>query len=287
MEFDKPIFSVAYNMTGDFETAKDVVQHMNLKFLENPIPETIADKRNYVIRTTINHCINLKKREQRLHYKGLWLPEPFESIGENADLISKFEDQNLLSYELVFLMEQLSPAERAVFILKEAFDFSHNEIAAAINISGENARQLFSRAKGKVAGLKHKSISNSASLEIARNFVALISEANTEALIALFNEEITLFGDGGGKAPAIIKPIIGKEQVAQFFLKIIRNTGDSPLFSFTQILSQPAVVVQLNGTIVCVQILSIHENKISQVFSVLNPDKLSSFNKNLKMLSHN
>src|SRR5690554_285750 len=207
MNFDELIFSVAYNMTGDYETTKDVVQDINLKLLENPILDTITDKKNYIIRATINHCLNLKTREQRMQYKGLWLPEPFVSIEHSTTTHSKFEEQNLLSYELAFLMEQLSPAERAVFVLREAFDFNHKEIAEAINISAENSRQLYSRAKRKVADLKHKSSSNPAFLEVAKNFVSLISQGNTEELIDLFNDDIAIMGDGGGKAPAIGKPL--------------------------------------------------------------------------------
>lgn len=67
-------------MTGDYNTTRDVVQDINLKLLENPIPDYVTDKRNYIIRATINHCLNLKKREQRLYYKGLWLPEPFVAM---------------------------------------------------------------------------------------------------------------------------------------------------------------------------------------------------------------
>lgn len=287
MRFDKLIFSVAYNMTGDYETTKDVVQDVTLKFLESPIPETVADEKNYVIRTTINHCLNLKKRAQRLQYKGLWLPEPIVTNGENTGTNAMLESQNLLSYELAFLMEQLSPTERAVFVLKEAFDFAHKEIAEAINIAEENSRQLFRRAKGKVANVGHSSIVNTVSLEIAKKFVSLISQGNTEALIALFNDEISLLGDGGGKAPAIAKPLFGKEQVAGFFLKLFHHTNHLPAFSFVWVLSQSAVVIQLNGEIICVQVLSLRENKISQIFSVLNPDKLNSFKKSFNALSRN
>lgn len=286
MNFDKLIFSVAYNMTGDYEATRDIVQDINLKFLENPIPETIADKRNYVIRTTINYCINLKKREKRLQYVGIWLPEPIVSDRESTIHQSKFEERNLLCYELAFLMEQLSPSERAVFVLREAFDFNHKEIAEAINISSENSRQLFSRAKEKVANLKHKSVSDTTLLEIAPQFISLISQGNTEALIALFNDHISVVGDGGGKASSIQKTLFGKEEVAQFFLKLIQNKKHSPVFSFTEILSQPAIVIQLDGEVICVQVLSIQENKISQIFAVLNPDKLASFKKSLNSLSH-
>ncbi len=284
MNFDKLIFSVAYNMTGDYNTTRDVVQDINLKLLENPIPEYVTDKRNYIIRATINHCLNLKKREQRLYYKGLWLPEPFVAMSESETTGTHFENQNLLSYELAFLMEQLSATERAVFVLKEAFDFSHKEIAEAINISVDNSRQLYSRAKRKVTNLKHKPASNLRALSTARNFVSLISQGDVEGLITLFNDEISLLGDGGGKVPALGKPLMGKEKIAQFFIKLIRSAKSPVSFSFTEVLSQPAIVICLNGELTCIQILSIHKDKISKVFAVLNPDKLNLFRASLSSL---
>lgn len=287
MDFEKLIFSIAYNMTGDYETSRDVVQDINLKFLENPIAESIADKKNYMIRTTINHCLNLKKKEQRLQYTGTWLPEPIISSGERTVDHSKFEEHNLLSYELAFLMEKLSLTERAVFVLREAFDFDHKEIAEAINISADNSRQLYKRAKEKVANLKHRSLSDAASLEVAEKFVSLITQGNIEGLIAIFNDDIAVIGDGGGKAPAILQPIFGKEPAALFFSKLSGNKYYNPVFSFTEILSQPAIVIQQNGEIICVQILSLYENKISQVFAVLNPDKLTSVKADFNSLSHN
>lgn len=284
MSFDKLIFSIAYDMTGDYETSRDVVQDINLKFLESPIAEIVADKRNYVIRTTINHCLNLKKRAQRLAYTGSWLPEPVVSNREQTIHHSKFEEHNSLCYELIFLLEQLSLTERAVFVLREAFDFDHKEIAEAINISPANSRQLFKRAKEKVANLKHNSISDATSIAVAKKFVSLISNGEIEELIAIFNDNISIIGDGGGKAPAIAKPIFGKQPVAQFMIKLFSNKNYSPTFSFTEILSQPAIVIYINGEIICVQVLSLQENKISQVFAVINPDKLTHFDNDFKFV---
>lgn len=284
MSFDKLIFSIAYDMTGDYETSRDVVQDINLKFLESPIAEIVADKRNYVIRTTINHCLNLKKRAQRLAYTGSWLPEPVVSNREQTIHHSKFEEHNSLCYELIFLLEQLSLTERAVFVLREAFDFDHKEIAEAINISPANSRQLFKRAKEKVANLKHNSISDATSIAVAKKFVSLISNGEIEELIAIFNDNISIIGDGGGKAPAIAKPIFGKQPVAQFMIKLFSNKNYSPTFSFTEVLSQPAIVIYINGEIICVQVLSLQENKISQVFAVINPDKLTHFDNDFKFV---
>ncbi len=219
-----------------------------------------------------------------MQYIGTWLPEPIVAGEERALQQYNFEQSNLLCYELAFLMEKLSPTERAVFVLREAFDFEHKEIAEAINISSDNSRQLYKRAKEKVANLKHKSVSDSASLDVAQKLVSIINQGNIEQLIAVFNDDISIIGDGGGKAPAITKPLFGKEQVAQFFFKLIGNQNYSPVFSLTEILSQPAVIIHLNGEIVCVQVLSLSENKISQIFAVLNPDKLLAFENNSKKI---
>lgn len=287
MNYNKLIFSVAYNMTGDYETTKDVVQDINLKFLESPISNKVTDTRNYVIRTTINHCLNLKKKEKRLQYLGIWLPEPIADDGEQAIDQYNFERSNLLSYELAYLMELLSPTERAVFVLREAFDFEHKEIAESLNISADNTRQLYKRAKEKVANIKHQTLTNSASIEIAKQFVNHIRLGNIEELIALFNDDISIIGDGGGKAPSIPKPIFGKEAVANFLTKLFTNTKYSLTISFTEILSHPAINIYVDDQIICIQLLSLKENKISQVFSVLNPDKFTTFKNNDNSLSQN
>lgn len=138
-----------------------------------------------------------------MQYIGTLLPEPIVAGEERSLQQYNFEQSNLLCYELAFLMEQLSPTERAVFVLREAFDFGHKEIAEAINISADNSRQLYKRAKEKVANLKHKSVSVSASLDVAQKFVSIINRGNIEQLIAVFNDDISIIGDGGGKAPTI------------------------------------------------------------------------------------
>lgn len=264
-------------MTGHAETAKDVVQDLRVKFLEHPITEAVHAKRNYVIRTTINHCLNLKKRESRLHYTGLWLPEPVITGGGDRDPHVSFEQGNLLSYELAFLMEQLTPAERAVFVLREAFDFNHKEISESLDISTDNSRQLLARARQKVGRISRHVPPGSASLAIAERFVTLITQGDTEALIALFTEDISLVADSGGKAPAISGPLYGAGAVARFFIKLVAIKAYQPRFSFTSVLSHPAVVIRLEEEIIAVEVLSVEGRKIARIFAVLNPDKLAGF----------
>src|SRR3546814_10967925 len=103
-----------------------------------------------------------------------------------------------------------------------------------------------------------------------------MNQGDVEGLISLLNDDILLIGDGGGKAPSIIKPLLGREAVAKFFVKLGSNKMLFPTFSYTQILSQPAIIIKLEGKVISIVILSLHDHKIAQIFSVINPDKLRS-----------
>lgn len=268
------LFSVAYNMTGSAETAKDVVQDVSLKLLEKPLPQAVENPRSYILKTAINHCLNLRQQEARAAYKGPWLPGPPANQPTPDNSVARYETRNLLTYELAFLMERLTPTERAVFVLREAFDLPHAEIAEALDLSPENARQLLRRAKTKVAGLRHDAAPNEA-LAAAQKLVALISGGDLDGLISLFHDDIVLTGDGGGKAPALAKPLSGKPAVASFFIKLFHHSGIVPGFHFTQVLSQPAVLITVDGKLICAMTLSVSGNKIARIFNVLNPDKLT------------
>ncbi|WP_315817463.1 sigma-70 family RNA polymerase sigma factor [Paraflavitalea speifideaquila] len=145
MEEYRPLLTTyAYNILGTLDEAKDVVQDAFLKFMDVERGK-IADKRNYLIRTVINLSINAKKRQRKLvaEYPGPWLPEPVATENADGGLLQK----EVLSYSLMVLMEKLNVRQRAVFILKEAFDYEHEEIAAALEISVDNSRKLLSRAR--------------------------------------------------------------------------------------------------------------------------------------------
>lgn len=275
MEFDALIYTVAYNMTGNYEASHDIAQDIQMKLLEKPI-DNIADKRNYVIRMVINRCLNVKQHEKRMRYVGTWLPEPVPQTA--ISIPQQFEVENLLSYELAFLIDVLTPLERAVFVLRESFDFEHNEIAGAINITSGYSRQVYKRAKAKIPRRKHLPLASSQAQQVASQFVRLIADGDLDALIGMFNDDIGLVSDGGGNAPAIKVPIFGKEQVAAFLVKVARNKRYNPVVRIAEVLSQPAVCVFDGDRCILVQVLSVNDGRISQVFSILNPDKLTFFN---------
>lgn len=263
------IFNLAYNMLGSYTQAEDVLQDMQLKQLEGLFPEDAP--KTYYARATVNHCINLLKKEERVLYLGPWLPEPF--IDTPADL----ETKDLLHYELASLMDHLTPPERAVFILREAMDFSHKEIAEVLAISADNTRQLYSRSKKKLAAPRHSHTHNPLAQEKAQQLIQLIVEGKTEALIQIFTEDMQLIADGGGKATTARKPVIGAAKVAKFLVNISRFAPSKLEVRPLQVLGQTAIGFYENGQCLITWILSFDDEtqQIRRIFAVANPDKLT------------
>src|SRR5690606_38079969 len=141
----KLLTTYAYNILGSYEDAKDVVQDAYLKFYKLDDNESIENKKAYLVRMVINLSINLKKRKNVLvsEYPGEYLPEPLAIEGADTNIIR----QDVLSYSLMVLLDKLNPKQRAVFILKEAFDYDHRDISEVLDITEESSRKLLSRAK--------------------------------------------------------------------------------------------------------------------------------------------
>ncbi|HAS43230.1 MAG TPA: hypothetical protein DCS93_22310 [Microscillaceae bacterium] len=267
------IISIAYSILGSYTDAEDVAQDVAEKWLILNT-ETIQDEKNYLIRLTINHCLNQKKQQQRLEYKGLWLPEPVQDKTLQLDQVLELRD--LLNYELTTQLSRLSPYERAVFILKEAFDFPHQEIAQIIQKSPDNTRQLFRRAKGKVQQPVSPSPISAEDQAKAYQFAHYIQQGDLEQLITLFKEDITIYSDGGGKVTAALLPIVGAQKVAGFYLNIAQNISPTTQVRFEEVLGQPAIILSENNQIWSVVIFTLEADKISTIYSILNPEKLKS-----------
>ena len=267
------IISIAYSILGSYTDAEDVAQDVTEKWLHLNT-ETIQDEKNYLIRLTINHCLNQKKQQQRLEYKGPWLPEPVQDKTLQLDQVLELRD--LLNYELTTQLSRLSPYERAVFILKEAFDFPHQEIAQIIQKSPDNTRQLFSRAKSKVQQHFSPSPISAEAQAKAYQFAQYIQQGDLEQLIRLFKEDITIYSDGGGKVTAALLPIVGAQKVAGFYLNIAQNISSTTQARFEEVLGQPAIILSENNQIWSVVIFTLEADKISTIYSILNPEKLKS-----------
>ncbi|WP_207420533.1 sigma-70 family RNA polymerase sigma factor [Desertivirga brevis] len=276
METLRPLLTTyAYNILGSFDDAKDVVQDSYLKFIELD-PSHIENREAYLKRMVINKAINHKKRLNKLvrNHPGEWLPEPVSNEGSDTSILRK----EVISYSMMVLMEKLSPKQRAVFILKEAFDFDHSEISELIGITEENCRQLLSRAKKQVKSegpLRQTTTPNN----FLPRYLQVLQRADTEGLKALLREEIRIVSDGGGKVSASINPIQGKENSLAMLHGIYRKFYSDKLVELRLMNHQPALFYYDEGSLTSCMIFSLVDEMLENVYIVRNPDKLKNLEK--------
>lgn len=275
------LFSIAYRMLGSAMDAEDMVQETYLRFQASP-PETIRSLKAYLTTILTRLCIDqlhLAYR-QRETYLGPWLPEPILTANiktPNAEEAAMMKES--LSLAFLTLLEQLQPAERAVFILREVFDYDYGEIAEFVGRKEATCRQLFSRARKHLAESQRR---QAAPAELHRRLLASFIEAvqagDQASLISLLTQDARLEADGGGKVPgAAIYPVIGQEAVARFAVGV--NLSFLPpdrLIEFSEVNYQPAIIVRSGGQARVVFTIEIEDQRVKTVRFMANPEKLKS-----------
>lgn len=277
-QYERLLTTYAYNILGSYEDAKDAVQDAYLNFMQRG-NKTIEDKKAYLVRSVINIAINKKNKQKRERslYPGEWLPEPIAT--EKAD--SAVNSKEILSYSLMVLLEQLNAKQRAVFILKEAFSYDHAEIANVLGITEEHSRKLLSRAKEQL-----KTVDALAKPKANTNYVdkylAAIQNANMAVLEKMLHDEVVVISDGGGKAVAFRKPVIGRTSVIKLLLGIFKKFYATDIeLKKTIINHEPALCYYENGKLVNCQIFSLQKDGLASIYFIRNPDKLKILGKKL------
>lgn len=270
-EYQKTLFPYAYNILGSAEDAKDIVQDTMIKW-QHVAQEKVENQKSYLIRAVINGAINFKgKQKERLSdYPGEWLPEP-------VHLETEMDRRYILSYSLLVLLEQLSPKERAVFILKESFDFSHTEIAGLLDITIENSRQILKRAKQRLDPTAAPQAERDESK--LKQFVEVMLNGNAEALQQMLTSDIKAMSDGGKEASAARKTIFGPENVRKLLLGIFEKffKHNNIKISHTSLNHQPALLYSEGDVIHLCQVFKINESGvIESIYFVRNPEKLKN-----------
>jgi RNA polymerase sigma-70 factor (ECF subfamily) len=266
----------AYNITGSYEDARDVVQDVFLEVMNRP-EEKIENKKAYLTRSVINRAINWKNRQKKFvsGYPGTWLPEPVAT--EKADTV--LEQKDILSYSLMVLLEKLNAQQRAVFILKEAFDYNHDEIASLLDITEENSRKILSRAKKELALEKIKNAPKVSS-EYLRKYVDAIGSRDMKQLEQLLSDDVALISDGGGKATAATKPLFGKKAVGAFVSGIYQKFYHNARFEEGMVNHHPALFYYDGDDLVTCQVFVVENGVIEKMYFVRNPFKLKALQNN-------
>src|SRR5215470_7104329 len=279
------LFSIAYRMTGYASQAEDIVQDAYLRY-QQADQAAIQSPKAYLSTIVTNLSLNYLKSAQRKReeYIGIWLPEPIlTSLPEGSSPEEHYEQQESISLAFLVLLERLSPPERAVFLLHEAFDYSFAEIAEIIEKTPQHCRQLFHRAKSHIAEKRHRvSVSPANQRQLTESFVAACQSGNLATLTKLLASDVTAWADGGGKVRASLYPISGQERVAKRLMSLIRRVPTDNVLFIEEINGAPAILSWSDGHLNWVQTLNIRDHVIVGLHTLLNPDKLAFLQRQLE-----
>ena len=262
---------IAYRMLGSLAEAEDIVQDAWLRCQLAGATE-ISDARAWLTTAVVRLCIDRGRSAQsrRETYPGTWLPEPVSTTAP-FDLES-------IRFGFLVLLERLDPTQRAVFLLHQAFDYTHAEIAAILGINEAASRQELHRAKKHIEADKPRFEANrEAHQRLLSAFMAAAAQGDVDAISSVVAENIVLYGDHGVKAPGVILvPIVGRANVARFFAKsIAKMPSDHGLEpEVTDVNGWPALVGRRGGRIAFVLNIETDGTQITTIRSVLNPQKL-------------
>ena len=275
------LFSVAYRMLGSAAEAEDVVQDAWLRAASSPEQPTSA--RAWLTTVVTRLCLDRLKaaRTTREQYVGPWLPEPVPTgaIESAEDAISRRES---VTMAFLTLLETLSPAERAAFLLREVFDADYADVARVLETTPANARQLVHRAKTRVAeGRPRFEASPERQREIVRRFFDAVRGGSLARLEQFLAADVTFTSDGGGKAPAAMRPVIGAASVAKLIsglwqkLPEIDPAPEAWRLVYADINGEAAALVYRYEKLESVFVFSTDADRITTIRVVRNPDKLA------------
>lgn len=269
------LFAIAYRMLGNNADAEDMVQEAWIRWQST---QTVVNSPKAFLSSIITRlCIDRLRlaRVQREKYVGIWLPEPLMTAPMNQSE-DHAELAESLSFAFLTLLECLSPTERAIFLLREVFDYDYSEIAKTVGKSIPNCRQIVRRARQHLV-LRRPGISPSLQQKetIVEEFLASWNQGDVHQLIALMAEDITFWSDGGGQVTAAHYPLQGCRKVARFLIAIRQSRLIPALYpQIVQINNQPGIVNVVEGITQSTFSFEFSDQIIKSIFAVVNPEKL-------------
>jgi RNA polymerase sigma-70 factor (TIGR02957 family) len=274
------LFSIAYRMLGSASDAEDVVQDAWLRY-RSADSASIRSPKSFATTIVTRLCLDRLKsaRATREEYIGPWLPEPVLTADTEApdETVERAESVTLA---FLVLLETLSPEERAVFILKEACDSDHAEIANTLGISVESSRQLLHRAKQRISAGKSRVTGTPASRrDVASRFAQALLSGDDVGLKNLLAADVGLWSDGGGKVLAARRPLLGRDEVMKFLVGLYRTgysrVGPRGSLELSEVNGEPAFLMRLEKQLDSVYVISIEDEVVSGLRIIRNPDKLA------------
>ncbi|MEV0714479.1 RNA polymerase sigma factor SigJ [Asanoa sp. NPDC050611] len=274
------LFSIVYNMLGSVADTEDVLQETWLSWADrNQAGDEIGNAKAYLVRIAVNRALaqqaSISRRRET--YVGPWLPEPVVEAGDASDAAVRVES---VSMALLVVLETLSPLERGVFVLHEVFGYAHTEIAEILGRNPSAVRQLAHRAREHVHARRPRFAPDKrVQQELTERFLAAALGGDMAALMEILAPDVSLWGDGGGKAHAASgpRPIEGRDKVARLIARSAARVGAGIEVVFRSVNGEPSALLFAGDRLYSVVVLDLTPDgrQVSAIYSVANPDKLS------------
>lgn len=268
------LFTVAYEMLGSAADAEDVLQETWLRWATVDL-DTVRDHRAYLVRITTRQALTrlrtLSRRKES--YVGSWLPEPLLTTPDVAEDVELAES---VSMAMLLVLETLTPTERAVFVLREVFEFGYGEIGEAVDKSPTAARQIAHRARAHVAARRPRRVVSSTETRAAlAAFQQAVETGDLQGLLDLLAPDVVAVSDGGGIKQAVLRPVLGADKVGRLIAAGLDRVGADLSLEPIHANGWPAFLVRLNGELDSIVALQVEDGLINGIYTVRNPEKLS------------
>ncbi|MEV0280283.1 RNA polymerase sigma-70 factor [Streptomyces sp. NPDC050610] len=274
------LFALAYRMLGAASEAEDIVQDTYLRW-STADRSAVRTPAAWLTKVMTNLCINqlTSARARRELYAGPWLPEPVLTHTATGPLgpLETAEQRESVSFALLTLMERLTPAERAVFVLREAFGHSHREVAEAVGIEEAYSRQLHRRARAQLGRPRRRlDVDDGQRKKIVERFFAATVEGDVAGLEEMLADDVAAWADGGGQVSAARRPITGREKVLRYLLGLGNRPETAHVRAeFAEVNGEPAALVLAGQELIAILVPEIREGRVGAVRTVINPGKLA------------
>ncbi len=278
------LFSIAYRLLGSVTDAEDMVQDAYMRWQRDARGD-VESPRAFLATIVVRLCMDQLRsaRLRREVYVGTWLPEPLVT-SDRSDLTETVVLRESLSFAFLLLLEALSPLERAVFVLREVFDYDYTEIAETVEKSPTNCRQIFHRARRRLFERQSAFTPPSEDTrKITEQFLRATEAGDVQSLLALLSEDAVSLSDGGGKVNAALRPIVSRQNIVRGLLGNLAKMPPDRVW-LDEVNGQPAIVATHGGKPYGVLLLEVRDGRVQVVYGAVNPDKLVDVDRRLRAL---
>ncbi|RKE19873.1 RNA polymerase sigma-70 factor (ECF subfamily) [Streptomyces sp. TLI_171] len=283
------MFSLAYRMLGSAAEAEDVVQDAYLRW-HGAQDGQVVSPGAWLTKVVTNLCLNRlgSARVRREEYPGTWLPEPVATAGGALGPMERAEQREAVSFAVLTLMERLSPPERAAVVLRDAFAYSHREIAAVLDCSEAAARQLYHRGHKHLADeAPHGAADPAQNAELLGRFLDAAAEGSLERLEALLAEHVVVWSDGGGKVRAALRPVAGRTNASRFLAGLFERFTAGVRFEVAEANGGAALLCWEGEELTSFAVVETGGEGVTGIRILRNPEKLAHFAAGRRALSQN